>query len=82
MFVITCSGAFRNNGEMVDFSDLKLLMPNCADEWIQSNAMNRCFVRQAEKKLKKRVDSLHSLYIDEVDKESNQRKTFLLRQED
>lgn len=49
MFVITCSGAFRNNGEMVDFSDLKLLMPNCADEWIQSNAMNRCFVRQAEK---------------------------------
>lgn len=74
MFVITCSGAFRNNGEMVDFSDLKLLMPNCADEWIQSNAMNRCFDRQAEKKLKKRVDSLHSLYIDEVDKESNKEK--------
>lgn len=74
MFVITCSGAFRNNGEMIDFSELKLRMPACSDDWIQSNAMNRCFARQAEKTFKKRVDCLHSLYIDEVDKESNKDK--------
>nr|DAI59768.1 MAG TPA: hypothetical protein [Caudoviricetes sp.] len=68
MIIVTCSGAFRNNGEMVDFSDLELIMPDCPDEWIQSNAMDRCFVPQAEKKFKKRIDSIHSLYIDNVQK--------------
>lgn len=68
MIEVTCSGAFRNNGEMVDFSDLKMTMPDCPPEWIQSNAMDRCFVRFAEKQFKRRVDSIHSLYVDGAEK--------------
>ena len=79
MIVVTCSGAFRNNGEMVDFSDLKLVMPDCPDEWIQSNAMDRCFVPQAEKKFKKRIDSIHSLYIDNVQKNVANQKDIPLK---
>lgn len=74
MIIVTCSGAFRNNGEMVDFSDLELIMPDCPDEWIQSNAMDRCFVPQAEKKFKKRIDSIHSLYIDNIKKGDDKQK--------
>lgn len=68
MIEVTCSGAFRNNGEIIDFSDFKMMMPDCPSEWIQSNAMDRCFVRFAEKVFKRRVDSIHSLYVDSVEK--------------
>ncbi len=69
MLRIICSGAFRSNGEMEDFQDFEILMPECEESSIQAFAMNRCFKRFAEKKFKKRVDSLHSLYIDEIDRE-------------
>lgn len=67
MLRVICSGAYRNNGEMNDFSDFEIIMPDCPEDWIQMNATKRCFVRQAEKKFKKRVDSIHSLYIDKVE---------------
>ena len=68
MLEVTCSGAYRNNGNLEDFTDLKLLMPDCPEEWVKSNAINRCFVMAAEKEFKKRVDSVHSLYVDKVEK--------------
>lgn len=68
MLRVICSGAFRNNGEMHDFSDFEIIMPDCPENWIQMNATKRCFARLAEKKFKKRVDSIHSLYIDKVEK--------------
>jgi hypothetical protein len=68
MLEVTCSGAYRNNGNLEDFTDLKMLMPDCPEEWVKSNAINRCFMMQAEKTFKKRVDSIHSLYIDSVEK--------------
>lgn len=68
MLEVIVSGAFRNNGEMNDFSGIKLVMPDCDEEMIKSNAINRCFVRQAEKVFKKRIDSIHSLYVDKVTK--------------
>lgn len=68
MLKVTCSGAFRNNGEMNDFSDFEMIMPDCPDEWIKSNCINRCFVRMGEKAFKKRIDSIHSLYIDNVER--------------
>jgi hypothetical protein len=67
MLEVTCSGAYRNNGNLEDFTDLKMLMPDCPEEWIKSNAMNRCFTMVAEKAFKKRVDSIHSLYVDNVE---------------
>lgn len=66
MLEVYVSGAFRNNGEMVDFTDVKLVMPECEEEMIKSNAINRCFARQGEKVFKKRIDSIHSLYVDKV----------------
>lgn len=66
MLEVLVSGAFRNNGEMIDYTDVKLTMPDCEEEMIKSNAINRCFSRQAEKVFKKRVDSIHSLYVDKV----------------
>jgi hypothetical protein len=68
MLEVYVSGAFRNNGEMIDFTDVKLVMPECEEEMIKSNAINRCFTRQAEKVFKKRIDSIHSLYVDNVKK--------------
>lgn len=68
MLKVTVSGAFRSNNELNDFSDVELTMPDCPDEWIKSNAINRCFPMEAEKIFKKRVDSIHSLYIDKVEK--------------
>lgn len=68
MLEVTCSGAYRNNGNLEDFTDIKLIMPDCPEEWIKTNAINRCFVMQAEKIFKKRVDSIHSLYVDAVKK--------------
>lgn len=68
MLKIKCSGAYRNNGNLEDFTDLEMLMPDCPEEWIKSNAINRCFGMVAEKKFKKRVDSIHSLYVDSVEK--------------
>lgn len=67
MLKVKCSGAYRNGGDLVDFTDLELTMPDCPQDWIQFNAMNRCFVMQAEKKFSKRIDSIHSLYIDKVE---------------
>lgn len=67
MLEVTCSGAYRNNGNLEDFTDLKLIMPDCPEEWIKSNAINRCFVMQAEKIFKKRIESIHSLYVDNVE---------------
>lgn len=69
MMKVICSGAFRNNKEMNDFSDFVIVMPDCPDEWIKSNCINRCFVRMAEKVFKKRIDSIHSLYVDAVEKD-------------
>lgn len=69
MLKVTCSGAFRNNKEMNDFSDFEIIMPDCPEDWIKSNCINRCFVRMAEKVFKKRVDSIHSLYVDTVEKD-------------
>lgn len=66
MLEVFVSGAFRNNGEMIDFTDIKLVMPDCEEDMIKSNAINRCFTRQAEKVFKKRIDSINSLYVDKV----------------
>jgi hypothetical protein len=68
MLEVFVSGAFRNNGEMIDFTDIKLVMPDCDEDMIKSNAINRCFTRQAEKVFKKRIDSINSLYVDRVKK--------------
>lgn len=68
MLEVIVSGAFRNNGEMIDFTDVKLVMPDCEEDMIKSNAINRCFARQAEKVFKKRIDSIHALYVDKVKK--------------
>lgn len=68
MLRVICSGAFRNNKEMNDFSDFEIIMPDCPDDWIKSNCINRCFTRMGEKVFKKRIDSLHSLYVDSVEK--------------
>lgn len=73
MFRVYCSGAFRNNGNLEDFTDLELIMPECPEEWIKSNAINRCFVAQAEKKFNKRIDSIHSLYVDKFEKFDTQK---------
>lgn len=67
MLKVTCSGAYRHNNELVDFTGIELIMPDCPREWVQSNAMNRCFIVQAEKKLGKRIDSIHSLYLDNIE---------------
>lgn len=67
MLKVKCSGAFRHNNELVDFTDVELIMPDCPKDWIKSNAINRCFVMQAEKKFNKRIDSIHSLYVDKVE---------------
>lgn len=75
MLKITCSGAFRHNGEMNDFSDFEIIMPDCPESWIQMNATKRCFARLAEKKFKKRIDSIHSLYIDKVEKLKDEKVT-------
>lgn len=68
MLRVKCSGAFRNNGEMNDFDNFEIIMPDCPDDWIKSNCINRCFIRMAEKVFKKRVDSIHSLYVDSVER--------------
>lgn len=68
MLKVTVSGAFRSNNELNDFSNIELRMPDCPEEWIKSNAINRCFAMQAEKQFKKRIDSIHSLYVDHVEK--------------
>lgn len=69
MLRVKCSGAFRNNKEMNDFDNFEIIMPDCPDDWIKSNCINRCFVRMAEKVFKKRIDSIHSLYVDSVEKD-------------
>lgn len=69
MLRVKCSGAFRNNKEMNDFENFEIIMPDCPDEWIKANCINRCFVRAAEKVFKKRIDSIHSLYVDSVEKD-------------
>ena len=68
MLKVTVSGAFRSNNELNDFTDVELKMPDCPEEWVKTNAINRCFPMEAEKLFKKRVDSIHSLYIDKVEK--------------
>lgn len=68
MLKVTVSGAYRSNNELNDFSNIELKMPDCPDEWIKSNAINRCFPMEAEKIFKKRVDSIHSLYVDKVER--------------
>lgn len=67
MLRVTCSGAYRHNNELVDFINVELIMPDCPRDWVLSNAINRCFMVQAEKKFNKRIDSIHSLYVDKVE---------------
>ena len=67
MLKVTCSGAYRHNNELVDFTNVELIMPDCPKDWILSNAINRCFMMQAEKQFNKRIDNIHSLYVDKVD---------------
>lgn len=64
MLKLKVSGSFRSNGNIVDYSDLELVMPDCEQGWVQSHAVNRIFPDAAEAKLKTRVDSVVTMYID------------------
>lgn len=73
MLKLKVSGSFRSNGNIIDYSDLELIMPECDQGWVQSHAVNRIFADAAEAKLKTRVDSVVTMYIDGqevVDKET------------
>lgn len=68
LLVLTVSGSFRSNGKVIDYSDLKIEMPECEQGWVQSHAMNRIFPMAAEEQLGQRVDSLVTMYIDGQEK--------------
>lgn len=68
VLTVTCSGAYKNNGEMIDYDNEKITIPVCDEEWIKSNIINRALKRHFEEKKAKRFDSNYSCYIDKVDK--------------
>ena len=68
MLKLKVSGSIRSNGNIIDYSDLELIMPECDQGWVQSHAVNRIFPDAAETKLKTRVDSVVTMYIDGQEK--------------
>lgn len=68
VLTVTCSGAYKNNGELIDYDSEKITIPVCDEDWIKSNIINRALKRHFEEKKAKRFDSSYSCYIDKVDK--------------
>lgn len=77
MLQLKVSGSFRSNGNIVDYADLEMQMPDCAEGWVQSHALNRIFPTVAEAKLNTRVDSVVTMYIDGVEHKEKETVTLM-----
>jgi len=73
MFKVTVSGSYRTGSgkgsEIVDFENVTGVMPECAEELIQSNVMRRMLPIwiKADKKYTQRYDMVRTCYIDKVE---------------
>lgn len=75
MYKIKVSGYYRSNKDMVEFEDT-IKMPECEEEWIQSNVQNRVLHRHFQGG-NKPFTALGKCYIDKVEKDAKLKESYL-----
>lgn len=68
MLEVNVSGSYRSRGEIVDYDNETVTIPECDQEWILSNLINRALKMHFEKKEGKKFDTHIVVYINNVNK--------------